>query len=115
MTTLRADNKRLTQSVAELRADRRAQDRKIRDLEHQVALLQEKQLGSEPVPVLPVEVMAPPTPKDSARVVGISSDGTEIVYEGDAAVGRPAIYDPARPAPPPAPARAARAPAPAPV
>src|SRR5262245_34932060 len=75
MTTLRADNKRLTQSVAELRADRRAQDRKIRDLEHQVALLQEKQLGSEPVPVLPVEVMAPPTPKDSARVVGISSDG----------------------------------------
>src|SRR5678815_5529471 len=56
MSSLREDNRRLSQSVTELRADRRSQDRKIRDLEQQLAMIKEKQVSAEPVPVLPVEV-----------------------------------------------------------
>jgi len=94
MSSLRDENKRLSQSVAELRADRRAQDRKIRDLEHEMAL--QKINGPqrlEPVPQLPVEVMAPPPAADAPRVVGIADDGSEIVYEGDAALGKAAVID----------------------
>jgi tol-pal system protein YbgF len=96
MTSLRADNRRLSQNVSELRADRRAQDRKIKDLEHQLALSKENQPAD--IPQLPVEVVGPAhavsqaNPGD-ARVVGIAEDGTEIVYEGDAALGRAAIVD----------------------
>ena len=57
MSTLREDNHKLEQSVEELRADRRAQERKMRDLEHQLALSKEKQVAD--VPQLPVEVVAP--------------------------------------------------------
>ena len=104
MSALRDDNKRLSQSVAEMRAERRAQDRKIRDLENQLAL----QKAHEPseaaaVPQLPVEVVAPPPASDAPRVVGIADDGTEIVYEGDAALGKAAVMDnepPRREAPP---------------
>jgi tol-pal system protein YbgF len=96
MSTLREDNHRLEQSVAELRADHRAQDRKLRDLEHQLALAKEKQ-GPD-VPQLPVEVVGPaPAPKstlpDGTRVVGIADDGGEILYEGDAALGKAATID----------------------
>lgn len=101
MSALREDNHRLEQSVAELRADRRAQDRKLRDLEHQLALAKDKQ-GPD-VPQLPVEVIAPanapaPAPAtanvpDGARIVGVADDGGEILYEGDAAVGKPATLD----------------------
>jgi len=94
MTALREDNRRLNQSVAEMRAERRAQDRKIRDLENQVALLKEdKRDGSpsrEAMPSLPVEVVAPPTVGEGQRLVATADDGTEIVYEGDAAAGRQA-------------------------
>ncbi len=98
MTALREDNKRLTTSVAEMRADRRIQDRKIRDLENQLALDKTKAPAArnEAVPQLPVEVVAPPTSADSPRVVGIADDGSEIVYEGDAALGKAAVVDDSR-------------------
>ena len=38
MSSLRDDNRRLTQTVSDLRVDRHAQDRKMRDLEQQVDL-----------------------------------------------------------------------------
>jgi tol-pal system protein YbgF len=101
MKAMREDNRRLSQSVAELRAERRAQDRKIRDLEHQLAMLQEKSSSTEPLPVLPVEVISPPSVGPGQRVVGVADDGTEIVYEGDAALGKAAVIDiapPRRPA-----------------
>jgi tol-pal system protein YbgF len=113
---LREDNRRLTQTVAELRADRRAQDRKLRDLRHQ---LDEARSGSVAIPALPVEIAAPPVAAPApgaARVVGVAEDGTEIVYEGDAALARSAspplapaaaeelVFAPRRPAAPRAPA-----------
>jgi tol-pal system protein YbgF len=96
MSGLRDDNRHLTQTVSELRTERRVQDRKVRDLQHQLDELRATTSVSGSVPVLPVEVMAPagsmaaPAP-DTARVVGVTEDGTEIVYEGDAAAGRPAV------------------------
>ena len=106
ISTVRDDNRRLTLSVAELRTDHRAQDRKIRDLEHQLALAKEKAtLADTPVPQLPVEIVAPPgiARTDGTRVVGIADDGGEIVYEGDAASGKAATFEedpPPRRAPP---------------
>jgi tol-pal system protein YbgF len=94
MAALREDNHHLAQTVAELRADRRAQDRKLRDLEHQVSLLEAR--GADTVPQLPVEVIAPASPPPSptdGRIVGVADDGSEIVYEGDAALGKPATID----------------------
>ena len=90
MSALREDNQRLMQSVAELRADRRVQDRKIADLEHQLAENKVKATSAEPVPQLPVEVVAPPAYSEGQRVAGVADDGSEIVYEGDAALGRSA-------------------------
>lgn len=85
---LRDDNRRLSQSVSDLRADRRAQDRKLRDLELQLAKLKIAQMAPEPVPTLPVEVVAPPTYEEGQRFAGTADDGTEIIYEGDAALGK---------------------------
>lgn len=95
MTALREDNKRLSQSVAEMRAERRVQDRKIRDLENQLALekTESPQSRMAALPQLPVEVVAPPPRSDAPRVVGIADDGTEIVYEGDAAMGKAAVIE----------------------
>ncbi|HET7501523.1 MAG TPA: tol-pal system protein YbgF [Kofleriaceae bacterium] len=95
MSSLREDNRRLTRTVSELRTDRRAQDRKLRDLQHQLDEARASAAAVAVVPVLPVEVAAPQPPAgspapDAARVVGVTDDGTEIVYEGDAAAGRPA-------------------------
>ena len=36
MSAMRDDNRRLNTTVSELRADRRSQDRKLRDLQHQL-------------------------------------------------------------------------------
>ncbi len=93
MRAMRADNQRLSQSVAEMRAERRAQDRKIRDLELELAMIKEKTPKVDAVPQLPVEVVAPPAGPETGRVVGIAEDGTEIVYEGDAALGKPAVIE----------------------
>lgn len=110
--SLREDNRKLTQSVADMRADRRIQDRKIRDLEHQLAQLKASATPMEQVPTLPVEVVAPPVADDGRRVVGMADDGDEIVYEGDAALGRPAVVDRSggfdRSPPPPSPSHGKR-------
>jgi len=98
MASLREANRRLTQTVTDLRADRRIQDRKLADLRHQLDELRAKVVTGGldgAVPMLPVEVARPagspvPAAPGAARVVGVSDDGTEIVYEGDAATGRPA-------------------------
>lgn len=105
MSALRADNQRLNATVAELRADRRAQERRLRDLEKQLDLARAKvAMQLMDAPQLPVEVVAPPSAplgSDGARVVGITDDGTEIVYEGDAAAGRAGVIDEEEAAPPP--------------
>ncbi len=103
LTAVREDNKRLTQTVTGLRADRRAQDRKVRDLQRQLDSLRAQVVTSVvdgSMPSLPVEVAAPASSASSsgtaassplahgARVVGIADDGSEIVYEGDAAAGK---------------------------
>ncbi|MGE5184073.1 MAG: tol-pal system protein YbgF [Acidobacteriota bacterium] len=97
MSELRHDNQRLEQEVAELRADHRAQDRKVRDLEHQLAVARDRTEGDVVVPQLPVEVVAPantqPPLPDGGRLVGVADDGTQIIYEGDAALGKPATID----------------------
>jgi tol-pal system protein YbgF len=96
---LRQDNRKLSQQVAELRADRRVQDRKLRDLEHQIAEVKAASTQIEMLPTLPVEVVAPPTYGDGQRVVGVADDGSEIIYEGDAALGKQAASErPRRPA-----------------
>jgi tol-pal system protein YbgF len=94
MSAMRADNRRLSNDVSELRADRRAQDRKIKDLENQLAIGRANQPISD-MPKLPVEVMTPVRPIGATdpRVVAVAEDGTEIVYEGDAALGKPASVD----------------------
>ena len=109
MSAVRDDNHRLTQTVTELRADRRAQDRKIKDLEHQLALSRD---AATEVPKLPVEVVAPSEPKrDDQRIVGVADDGSPIIYEGEAITGRSvtAADDEQAPLPgsPPAPTTAA--------
>jgi tol-pal system protein YbgF len=96
MSQLREDNRRLTSQVADLRADRRTQDRKIKDLEHDLA--KEKLAPAADVPRLPVEVVVPPSsPAPAAppgvRVVGVTDDGSEVIYEGDAATGKPVTLD----------------------
>ncbi|HEY5923348.1 MAG TPA: tol-pal system protein YbgF [Kofleriaceae bacterium] len=116
---LREDNRRLSTQVAELRADRRVQDRKLKDLEHELAQVKVATASVEALPTLPVEVVAPPSYADGQRLVGVADDGTEIIYEGDAALGKPAVVDRARRAQPvrveskraPAPAVSARVPA----
>ncbi len=117
MKALRDDNRRLDKEVTELRDERRAQDRKLRDLQHQLDKLRADKVSAlvAQMPSLPVEVVgpAPSAPRemsDGSRVIGVADDGTEIVYEGDAAMGKVATWDdePVRPSPSPSP-RARRA------
>lgn len=119
MSAMRADNRRLTETVTELRAERRAQERKLRDLQHQLDIVRAKLVTNvmDAAPPLPVEVVAPPAQGGvPSRVVGVAEDGTEIVYEGDAALGRYADDEPApvarnpRRAPPSSDAPSARTP-----
>jgi tol-pal system protein YbgF len=99
MSAMRDDNRRLSNTVSELRADRRAQDRKLRDLQHQLDKVRETQVAAvmASLPQLPVEVAAPPVTavpgSETSRVVAVTEDGTEIVYEGDAAAGKSAMID----------------------
>lgn len=100
MTKMRDDNRHLTQTVSELRTERRAQERKLRDLQKQVDLARANAVTAslEGVPQLPVEVAGPEKPIASpttpgSRVVGITEDGDEIVYEGDAAAGKVATME----------------------
>jgi len=130
MTALKEDNRRLAQTVSELRAERRAQERRLRDVQRQLDLVRAQLvLGSTvssaeggAVPELRVEVAAPgpapPAPASAAppvasgqRVVGVADDGAEIVYEGDAATGRQATLDDVAPPASRPRARAAKSPA----
>jgi tol-pal system protein YbgF len=134
MAAVKDDNRRLSQTVSELRAERRAQERRLRDLQRQLDLARAR-LATGGVdgalPELRVEVAAPAPAPGSApaptapppgpggsRVVGVADDGSEIVYEGDAAAGKQATLDADPPAaprprprtaerPPPEPPRAA--------
>jgi tol-pal system protein YbgF len=107
MSSLRDDNRRLNDTVTDLRSDRRSQDRKLRDLQHQLDELRGN-AATRDVPALPVVVAVPAgssstapaaaavataatAAPDGARVVGVADDGTEIVYEGDAALLRTAV------------------------
>ncbi|MFN0252257.1 MAG: tol-pal system protein YbgF [Kofleriaceae bacterium] len=105
---LREDNRRLDKEVTGLRDERRAQDRKMRDLQHQLDKLRADKVSSlvAQMPSLPVEVVGPSgaakdarETNDGSRVIGVTDDGTEIVYEGDAAMGKVATWDdePVRP------------------
>jgi tol-pal system protein YbgF len=116
LSIVKAENKRLRAQVTDLRADKRRAERKTRELENELALLDERDdtraIGKARTgrPVLPVEVMAPsaddlPPSNDvdlgagvdglepGQRVVDISADGTAIIYEGAAATGRAATFD----------------------
>src|SRR5262249_28448634 len=101
-SAIRNDNKRLNETVVELRAQKRAQDRKLDDMQHQLDQMRSKQVSAVvDMPSLPVEVAAPPPGaappvertdiNPNQRVVGIADDGGEIIYEGDAAAGRQAV------------------------
>ena len=99
-SAMREDNRRLNDTVSELRADRRTQDRKMRDLQHQLDKLRADRVTSVvgALPPLPVEVATPPAGaggsdlEDGSRIVAVTDDGTEIVYEGDAAKGKMATW-----------------------
>jgi tol-pal system protein YbgF len=103
MSAMRADNKALSQTVEELRDDKRAQDRKLKDLQHQLDKLRADKVSAlvSSMPPLREEVAGPagsPSPMTSAdggpsRIVAITDDGTEIVYEGDAALGKVATME----------------------
>lgn len=100
MKAMREDNRRLDKELTELRDERRAQDRKLRDLQHQLDKLRADKVSAlvAQMPALPVEVVGPAASAtrdagDGARVMGVAEDGTEIVYEGDAAAGKAASWD----------------------
>lgn len=106
MSALRDDNRRLNDTVAELRAERRAQDRKVRDLQHQLDKLRADRVTAAvgAMPSLPVEVAAPAhapssATNDGGRVVAVTDDGTEIVYEGEAASTKSYAFDDETPSP----------------
>ncbi|MEJ7601549.1 MAG: tol-pal system protein YbgF [Kofleriaceae bacterium] len=107
MSALRDDNRRLTNTVTELRTDKRSRERKLADLQRQLDLARAQAVSAQVdlsvPPSLPVEVASP---EATERVVGMTEDGTEIVYEGDA-LGRAGAweYDAPRRATPPSPQR----------
>ncbi|HSK00836.1 MAG TPA: tol-pal system protein YbgF [Kofleriaceae bacterium] len=117
LAAVKEDNRRLAQTVAELRAERRAQERRLRDLQRQLDLARAQLVtrGADgAVPELRVEVIAPapapagapPPGPEAPRVVGVADDGAEIVYEGDAAAGKQATLAAVPPRPASRPARA---------
>jgi tol-pal system protein YbgF len=122
LSMVKSDNARLRTMVTELRADKRRAERRVRELEGELADYRGDDApdrGRASAPVLPVEVLTPDAPAGDGlapgqRIVGIADDGTAIIYEGDAALGTAATWgDEAgdAPAPPPR-ARAVRAPRP---
>ncbi|HPH68607.1 MAG TPA: tol-pal system protein YbgF [Kofleriaceae bacterium] len=109
----RSDNQQLTRTVEELRLERREKDRRLRDLEKQMAMLRDQRAAehgapmltpaatasNESMPALQVEVVAPPGDSDLGRepatyetsgnrlgehVVGTDDNGSEIVYVDEA-------------------------------
>jgi tol-pal system protein YbgF len=104
LSMVKAENHQLRDQITALRVDKRRADRKVRELENELALREDRAdtaaLGRvrSGAPVLPVEVMAPgpyamADLEPGQRVVGIADDGTAIIYEGDAATGKAATFD----------------------
>jgi len=99
VTELTDDN--IDQALRDVRVSLLEADVELSVVKRFLANVKEKSVGVELLPVLPVEVVGPPSYADGQRFVGIADDGSEIVYEGDAALGKPAVVDPpARRAPP---------------
>lgn len=99
MAGMRSKNAELATTVDDLRAQLRTERRKRRDLENQVFLLEDRLETSQlrrpdgaPAPVLPVEVLSPDDVPEDGRLVGVTEDGTEIVYI-DAANDEPVTID----------------------
>ncbi|MEO8700988.1 MAG: tol-pal system protein YbgF [Kofleriaceae bacterium] len=104
--------------MSELRTDRRSQERKLRDLQRQLDQARAQVVTATvdgSMPSLPVEVTGPdrPAPSTAGRVVAVTEQGDEIIYEGDAALGKAATPEDDSPAPPPP--RATPRPQPVPV
>jgi hypothetical protein len=78
MTAMRDDNRRLNQTVTDLRADRRAHERKLRDLQRQVDKLRAQTVTAavDGVPTLPVEVATPDRPASTSDRVSRPSPRT---------------------------------------
>jgi tol-pal system protein YbgF len=102
LSMVKAENHRLKAQVTQLRADKRRADRKVRELENELAVQNDRSDTAAVArvrtgaPVLPVEVMAPEVTDGlgpDERVVGISDDGTAIIYAGDAATGKAATLE----------------------
>ncbi|MCE9576693.1 MAG: tol-pal system protein YbgF [Deltaproteobacteria bacterium] len=105
LAQVRAENRRLTTQVEDLRLEARSDKRTIQDLHNQVFVLRDKletssvqqgKVGTD-VPRLPVKVVGPSATADDlgpsdlepgARIVARGDDGSEIVYAGDAASGK---------------------------
>jgi tol-pal system protein YbgF len=104
LSMVKADNHRLREQLTVLRGDKRRAERKVRELENELSLrddradtvaIGKKRTGA---PILPVEVMTPDPNvitdlEPGQRVVGIAEDGTAIIYEGDASGGKVATFD----------------------
>jgi tol-pal system protein YbgF len=102
LSLVKAENHRLKAQVTQLRADKRRADRKVRELENELSVMNDRSdtaavaRARTGAPVLPVEVMTPDASDGlgpDERVVGISDDGTAIIYAGDAATGKAATLD----------------------
>lgn len=100
MAKVRADNQKLVATVDAMRGELRAERRKRRDLENQLAILEDRletavlQPRDDRPPSLPVEVLSP-SDESEGRVVATTDDGTEIVYV-DEANAPPVALEPAR-------------------
>lgn len=114
MAQLRTDNAKLTDDVDRLRAELRSERRQRQDLENQLLVVKDRletqrlhpTAGATPIPTLPVEVLSPDDVPENGQLVGVTDDGAQIVYQGEA--NRPPIeIDPselaAAPPPPPRP------------
>lgn len=103
LTRARHENASLTQTVDELRSESLQRERKLRDMEKELALARaavarrdaptpahahtpEGAVAPAQLPELAVTVLAPATAAASPRerVVGVADDGSEIVYADDA-------------------------------
>ncbi len=75
--------------IAELRAQRKRDRARLRQLEEEMAKVASEGHARGDAPTLPVEHLKPSapigTPAETAEVVAIADDGTEIVYVGEAA------------------------------
>jgi tol-pal system protein YbgF len=82
---VRSPDDALEERVAELRAERRRDQIRLREMEERMALLAAREQAERDRPELPVERVEPEAAPPAIEVVGVEPDGTEIVYVGEAA------------------------------